>query len=83
MRGLLVRHSRALFRSFSSSARNHFENRVAEKQKLFQENNDLPVYLKGGSKDRFLYSITMALSVGGTGYCIFFFGWASFPHKNN
>ncbi|XP_068934575.1 cytochrome c oxidase subunit 7A1, mitochondrial-like [Petaurus breviceps papuanus] len=82
MRGLLVSHSRALLRSFSSSARNLFENKVAEKQRLFQENNDLPVYLKGGATDRLLYSLTMAMTVGGTGYCLFFFGWASFPRKN-
>lgn len=34
MRALRV--SQALVRSFSSTARNRFENRVAEKQKLFQ-----------------------------------------------
>ncbi|XP_072464516.1 cytochrome c oxidase subunit 7A1, mitochondrial-like [Notamacropus eugenii] len=82
MRGLLVSHSRGLLRSFSSSARNLFENRVAEKQKLFQENNDLPVYLKGGPTDRILYSITMLATIGGTGYSLFFLVWASFPHQN-
>ncbi|XP_007491935.1 cytochrome c oxidase subunit 7A1, mitochondrial [Monodelphis domestica] len=81
MRGLLVSGSRALFRSFSSSSRNFFENRVAEKQKLFQENNDLPVYLKGGTGDQLLFTITMTMSVVGTGYCLFFLTWASFPHK--
>jgi len=34
MRALRV--SQALVRSFSSTARNRFQNRVAEKQKLFQ-----------------------------------------------
>ncbi|XP_036602388.1 cytochrome c oxidase subunit 7A1, mitochondrial-like [Trichosurus vulpecula] len=82
MRGLLVSHSRGLLRFFSSSTRNLFENKVAEKQKLFQENNDLPVHLKGGSRDRLLYSITMAMTVGGTGYTLFFLGCASFPRKN-
>ncbi|XP_020833634.1 cytochrome c oxidase subunit 7A1, mitochondrial-like [Phascolarctos cinereus] len=81
MRGLLVSHSRTLLRSFSSSARNFFENKIAEKQKLFQENNDLPVYLKGGPTDRLLYGITMAITLGGTGYSLFFLGWASFPHS--
>ncbi|XP_003765179.1 cytochrome c oxidase subunit 7A1, mitochondrial-like [Sarcophilus harrisii] len=82
MRSLVVSHSRALLRSFSSSARNLFENKVAEKQKIFQENNDLPVFLKGGSLDKILFNLTMMLSVGGTGYSLFFLGWASFPQKN-
>ncbi|XP_072464517.1 cytochrome c oxidase subunit 7A1, mitochondrial [Notamacropus eugenii] len=81
MRGLLVSHSRTLIRPFSSSARNHFVNRVAEKQKLFQENNDLPVHLKGGGKDNLLYKLTMAICLGGTSYSLFCLGWASFPHK--
>lgn len=57
--------SQALIRSFSSTARNRLENRVAEKQKLFQEDNDLPVHLKGGGIDNVLYRLTMALCVGG------------------
>ncbi|XP_044524555.1 cytochrome c oxidase subunit 7A1, mitochondrial-like [Gracilinanus agilis] len=81
MRGLLVSRSRALLRSFSSSSRSFFENKVAEKQKLFQEDNDLPVYLKGGATDRILFGLTMAMSVIGTGYCLFFLTWVSFPHK--
>ncbi|XP_044527148.1 cytochrome c oxidase subunit 7A1, mitochondrial [Gracilinanus agilis] len=81
MRGLLVSHSRTLARSFSSSPRNHFMNKVAEKQKLFQENNDLPVHLKGGGMDSLLYRLTMAVCVGGTCYSLFCLGWASFPHK--
>uniref|UniRef100_A0A4X2MB64 Cytochrome c oxidase subunit 7A1, mitochondrial n=1 Tax=Vombatus ursinus TaxID=29139 RepID=A0A4X2MB64_VOMUR len=79
---LVVSHTRALLRSFSSSARNLFQNKVAEKQKLFQENNDLPVYLKGGPTDRLLYGTTMVIALGGTGYSVFFLGWASFPHSN-
>ncbi|XP_027711384.1 cytochrome c oxidase subunit 7A1, mitochondrial [Vombatus ursinus] len=81
MRGLLVSHSRALIRPFSSSARNRFVNKVAEKQKLFQENNDLPVHLKGGGKDNLLYKLTMAICLGGTSYSLFCLGWASFPHQ--
>lgn len=57
--------SQALVRSFSSSTRSHLENRVAEKQKLFQADNDLPVHLKGGGMDNVLYRLTMTLTLGG------------------
>ncbi|XP_015454019.1 cytochrome c oxidase subunit 7A1, mitochondrial [Pteropus alecto] len=63
MRALRV--SQTLMRSFSSTTRNRLENRVAEKQKLFQEDNDLPVHLKGGGTDNVLYRLTMALCLGG------------------
>ncbi|XP_055992545.1 cytochrome c oxidase subunit 7A1, mitochondrial [Sorex fumeus] len=76
-----LRISQALVRGFSNSARNRFENRVAEKQKLFQEDNDLPVHLKGGGTDSLLYRLTMLLCTGGTAYCLYCLGWASFPHK--
>lgn len=73
--------SQALVRSFSSTTRNRFQNRVAEKQKLFQADNDLPVHLKGGGTDNILYRVTMGLCVGGTIYSLYFLGWASFPHQ--
>ncbi|KAM5236334.1 cytochrome c oxidase subunit 7A1, mitochondrial [Ctenodactylus gundi] len=79
MRALRV--SQALIRSFSSTAQHLFQNRVAEKQKLFQENNDLPVHLKGGTADSLLYRLTMVLTLGGTAYSLYCLGWASFPHK--
>ncbi|XP_012507014.1 PREDICTED: cytochrome c oxidase subunit 7A1, mitochondrial [Propithecus coquereli] len=79
MRALRV--SQALVRSFSSTARNRFENRVREKQKLFQEDNDLPVHLKGGATDNLLYRLTMGLCLGGTAYSLYCLGWASFPHN--
>uniref|UniRef100_A0A8C6RB19 Cytochrome c oxidase subunit 7A1, mitochondrial n=1 Tax=Nannospalax galili TaxID=1026970 RepID=A0A8C6RB19_NANGA len=79
MRALRV--SQALIRSFSSSARHRLENRVAEKQKLFQADNDLPVYLKGGGMDSALFGLTMALTMGGTIYSLYFLGCATFPHK--
>ncbi|CAO2625985.1 Cytochrome c oxidase subunit 7A1, mitochondrial, partial [Lemmus lemmus] len=62
---LSLQVSQALIRPFSSSARSHLENRVAEKQKLFQANNDLPVHLKGGAMDNILYRLTMTLTLGG------------------
>eukprot|EP00073_Rattus_norvegicus_P043489 XP_017445521.1 PREDICTED: cytochrome c oxidase subunit 7A1, mitochondrial isoform X3 [Rattus norvegicus] len=63
MRALRV--SQALIRSFTSSTRSHLENRVAQKQKLFQADNDLPVHLKGGGMDNILYRLTMTLTLGG------------------
>nr|KAF6285487.1 cytochrome c oxidase subunit 7A1 [Myotis myotis] len=81
-----MRASQALIRSFSSTARNRLENRVAEKQKLFQADNDLPVHLKGGGTDNILYRLTMGLCLGdipspGTVYSLYCLGWASFPHQ--
>ncbi|EHH29957.1 hypothetical protein EGK_10517, partial [Macaca mulatta] len=73
--------SRALIRSFSSPARNRFQNRVPEKQKLFQEDNDIPLYLKGGFVDNILYRVTMALGLGGSVYSLYCLGWASFPRN--
>ncbi|XP_068184099.1 cytochrome c oxidase subunit 7A-related protein, mitochondrial-like [Antennarius striatus] len=45
-------------------------NRVAEMQKLFQRADGVPVHLKRGVMDRLLYRTTMALTVGGTLYCL-------------
>ncbi|KAK2088284.1 Cytochrome c oxidase subunit 7A1, mitochondrial [Saguinus oedipus] len=73
--------SQALIRSFSSTARNRFKNRVPEKQKLFQEENDIPLYLKGGVVDNILYRVTMGLCLGGTAYGLYCLGWASFPRN--
>ncbi|XP_043853087.1 cytochrome c oxidase subunit 7A1, mitochondrial-like [Dromiciops gliroides] len=80
MRGLLVSHSRTLIRTFSSSSRNSV-NKIAEKQKLFQENNDLPIYLKGKGTDGLLFKFTILTCFVGTCYCFYCLGWASFPHK--
>ncbi|XP_012881728.1 PREDICTED: cytochrome c oxidase subunit 7A1, mitochondrial isoform X1 [Dipodomys ordii] len=89
MRALRV--SQALIRSFCSTAqRNRVENRVPEKQKIFQvaaqwaglvEDNGLPVYLKGGRNDNILYLVTMVLTMGGTAYSLYFLAWAACPHK--
>ncbi|GLD56969.1 cytochrome c oxidase subunit 7A2, mitochondrial [Lates japonicus] len=58
-------------RSISSSARREIKNRVPEQQKVFQEDNGLPVHLKGGTADALLYRTTMTLTVFGTGYVIY------------
>ncbi|XP_063121086.1 cytochrome c oxidase subunit 7A2, mitochondrial isoform X1 [Rattus norvegicus] len=52
-------------RTISTTSRRHFENKVPEKQKLFQEDNGMPVHLKGGTSDALLYRATMLLTVGG------------------
>ncbi|KAF5915447.1 hypothetical protein HPG69_014767 [Diceros bicornis minor] len=52
-------------RTISTASRRPFENKVPEKQKLFQEDNGIPVHLKGGIADALLYRATMILTVGG------------------
>uniref|UniRef100_A0A8C0N204 Cytochrome c oxidase subunit 7A2, mitochondrial n=1 Tax=Canis lupus familiaris TaxID=9615 RepID=A0A8C0N204_CANLF len=51
-------------RTISTASRRQFENKVPEKQKLFQEDNGIPVHLKGGVADALLYRATMMLTVG-------------------
>ncbi|NXJ03985.1 CX7A2 oxidase, partial [Odontophorus gujanensis] len=68
-------------RTISTASRRPLENRVPEKQKLFQEDNGLPVYLKGGIMDGLLYRFTMALTVFGTGYVLYELAMASMPKK--
>ncbi|XP_005073758.1 cytochrome c oxidase subunit 7A2, mitochondrial [Mesocricetus auratus] len=70
-------------RTISTTSRRHFENKVSEKQKLFQEDNGIPVHLKGGTSDALLYRLTMALTLGGTVYAIYQLAMASFPKKQN
>uniref|UniRef100_A0A8C4I517 Cytochrome c oxidase subunit 7A2 n=1 Tax=Dicentrarchus labrax TaxID=13489 RepID=A0A8C4I517_DICLA len=50
-------------RSFSSSVRRQLDNKVPQKQKLFQENDGIPIHLKGGTADALLYRTTMALTI--------------------
>ncbi|NXP75768.1 CX7A2 oxidase, partial [Ramphastos sulfuratus] len=52
-------------RTISTASRRQLENRVPEKQKLFQEDNGIPVHLKGGAMDVLLYRLTMGISVFG------------------
>nr|XP_046228236.1 cytochrome c oxidase subunit 7A2, mitochondrial [Scatophagus argus] len=68
-------------RTINTSARRHVANKVPEKQKLFQEDNGLPVHLKGGAADAVLYRATMALTVLGTGYVLYELVRVSFPQK--
>ncbi|XP_030054910.1 cytochrome c oxidase subunit 7A2, mitochondrial [Microcaecilia unicolor] len=68
-------------RTFITGSPRLFKNRVPEKQKLFQEDNGLPVYLKGGVGDAILYRVTMGLTVVGTGYALYELFMASMPKK--
>uniref|UniRef100_A0A8C9BWY0 Cytochrome c oxidase subunit 7A2, mitochondrial n=2 Tax=Phocoenidae TaxID=9740 RepID=A0A8C9BWY0_PHOSS len=68
-------------RTISTASRRQFENKVPEKQKLFQEDNGIPVHLKGGIADALLYRATMILTVGGTAYGMYQLAVASFPKK--
>ncbi|NXJ79338.1 CX7A2 oxidase, partial [Trogon melanurus] len=64
-------------RTISTASRRQFENRVPEKQKFFQEDNGLPVHLKGGLMDALLYRVTMGLSVFGKANSKIFMLWYS------
>ncbi|KAM8946288.1 cytochrome c oxidase subunit 7A2-like, mitochondrial [Pelodytes ibericus] len=54
----------------AAAARYQTKNRVPDLQKLFQKPDGVPVHLKRGLPDRLLYRTTMALSIGGTIYCL-------------
>uniref|UniRef100_A0A6B2F2A5 Cytochrome c oxidase subunit 7A2, mitochondrial n=2 Tax=Bothriechis TaxID=44726 RepID=A0A6B2F2A5_BOTNI len=55
------------------ASRRQLANRIAEKQKHFQEDNGVPVHLKNGIPDVLLYRITMVLSLMGVGYVFYNF----------
>ncbi|XP_063174543.1 cytochrome c oxidase subunit 7A1, mitochondrial [Chroicocephalus ridibundus] len=57
-------------------------NRVPEHQKLFQEDNGLPVHLKGGAMDSALYRLTTLICSVGTCYSLWALAQASMPKKN-
>ncbi|KAM8832155.1 cytochrome c oxidase subunit 7A2b [Spinachia spinachia] len=68
-------------RTFSSCARRQIENKVPQNQKLFQEDNGLPVHLKGGLGDAILYKTTMVLTILGAGLVVYELVKAAFPQK--
>ncbi|KAM4641465.1 cytochrome c oxidase subunit 7A1, mitochondrial [Discoglossus pictus] len=78
---LVTTVGRGLTRNFSSSSRNQIQNRVIEKQKIFQADNDIPVHLKGGTSDTILYRITMGICIVGTGLSLFQLFKAALPRK--
>ncbi|XP_023864231.1 cytochrome c oxidase subunit 7A2-like, mitochondrial [Salvelinus sp. IW2-2015] len=56
-------------------------NKVPDLQKLFQKSDGVPVHLKGGLMDKMLYRTTMALTIGGTLYCLMALYIAAQPRK--
>uniref|UniRef100_A0A8C2CF71 Cytochrome c oxidase subunit 7A2a n=1 Tax=Cyprinus carpio TaxID=7962 RepID=A0A8C2CF71_CYPCA len=48
---------------------------------FFQEDNGMPVHLKGGTTDALLYRATMALTVFGCGYVLYALIDAALPKK--
>ncbi|NXU35052.1 CX7A2 oxidase, partial [Drymodes brunneopygia] len=70
-------------RTISTASRRQLENRVPENQKLFQEDNGLPVHLKGGAKDSLLYRTTTGLTLFGTIYSLYYLLDSSVPKKPN
>ncbi|NWV13247.1 COX7R oxidase, partial [Ptilonorhynchus violaceus] len=57
------------------------KNKVPDLQKIFQRSDGLPVHLKRGVPDRMLYRTTMALTIGGTIYCLIALFFASQPRN--
>ncbi|KAM6208496.1 cytochrome c oxidase subunit 7A2-like, mitochondrial isoform 2-T2 [Sarcoramphus papa] len=57
------------------------KNKVPDLQKLFQQADGLPVHLKRGVPDKLLYRTTMALTIGGTIYCLVALYMASQPRN--
>ncbi|KAM6279804.1 cytochrome c oxidase subunit 7A2-like, mitochondrial isoform 1-T1 [Porphyrio hochstetteri] len=57
------------------------KNKVPDLQKFFQKPDGLPVHLKRGVPDRLLYRTTMALTIGGTIYCLVALYMASQPRN--
>ncbi|XP_056612503.1 cytochrome c oxidase subunit 7A2, mitochondrial [Triplophysa dalaica] len=65
-------------RAFSTTAR-QLKNKVPERQKVFLEDNGLPVHIKGGTSDVLLYRLTMTITVAGTGFSLYWLLFASMP----
>ncbi|XP_032698970.1 cytochrome c oxidase subunit 7A2, mitochondrial-like [Lontra canadensis] len=82
LRNLLALHQTAQ-RTISTASRRQIENKVPEKQKLFQEDNGIPLHLKGGVAEALLFRATMTLRVGGTAYAIYQLAMSSFPKKQD
>ncbi|NWV19947.1 COX7R oxidase, partial [Origma solitaria] len=57
------------------------QNKVPDLQKIFQRSDGLPVHLKLGVPDKMLYRTTMALTIGGTIYCLVALYIASQPRN--
>uniref|UniRef100_A0A8C8S9X5 Cytochrome c oxidase subunit 7A2, mitochondrial n=1 Tax=Pelusios castaneus TaxID=367368 RepID=A0A8C8S9X5_9SAUR len=68
-------------RTISTASRRQIQNKVPEHQKLFQDDDGLPVHLKRGLRDDLLYRLTLILSLGGTCLALYQLGVAAMPKK--
>ncbi|NQE51935.1 cytochrome c oxidase subunit VIIa family protein, partial [Herbaspirillum rubrisubalbicans] len=67
-------------RAFSTTVR-QMKNKVPDKQKVFLEDNGLPVHIKGGSTDVLLYRLTMTITIAGTGFSGYWLLLACMPRR--
>ncbi|CAL1571301.1 unnamed protein product [Knipowitschia caucasica] len=65
-------------RGFSRTPQS-LKNRVPEAQRRFQEDNNLPVHIKGGTGDILLYRATMSLTLAGAAYSVYWLLRAALP----
>ncbi|XP_073718808.1 cytochrome c oxidase subunit 7A1, mitochondrial [Misgurnus anguillicaudatus] len=65
-------------RAFSTTTR-QMRNKVLERQKVFLEDNGLPVHIKGGTTDVLLYRLTMTITLAGTAFSCYWLLRASMP----
>ncbi|ELK23903.1 Cytochrome c oxidase subunit 7A2, mitochondrial [Myotis davidii] len=66
---------------FGDGRMQYKEQRMANTLGNLDEDDGIPVHLKGGIADALLYRATMILTVGGTIYAIYQLALASFPKK--
>ncbi|XP_078000876.1 cytochrome c oxidase subunit 7A2, mitochondrial-like [Glandiceps talaboti] len=57
------------------------QNKVYENQKLFQEPNNRPIHLKGGTFDNLLYKATIGSVIFGTLWTFYELGKACLPQQ--
>ncbi|XP_059389189.1 cytochrome c oxidase subunit 7A2, mitochondrial [Carassius carassius] len=74
----LLSISRLASRAFSTTVR-QMKNKVPERQKVFLEDNGLPVHIKGGTTDVLLYRLTMTITIVGAGFSCYWLLVASMP----
>uniref|UniRef100_A0A672SBB7 Cytochrome c oxidase subunit 7A1, mitochondrial n=1 Tax=Sinocyclocheilus grahami TaxID=75366 RepID=A0A672SBB7_SINGR len=65
-------------RAFNTTVR-QMKNKVPDRQKVFLEDNGLPVHIKGGSTDALLYRLTMTITIAGTGFSCYWLLVACMP----
>ncbi|XP_062408356.1 cytochrome c oxidase subunit 7A2, mitochondrial [Sardina pilchardus] len=77
---ILMNLPRVAHRAFSTTTK-QLKNKVPEHQKLFQEDNGLPIHIKGGTTDVLLYRITMTITMAGTCLSLYWLLFACLPRS--